>query len=233
MNERELFEKAIRENLAPDHADDALEMEGDYYAEYATSLAWSMWREGRRFAPTEGAVAWPVPLSIETNYEVGQTVELIFESDEDAETFSRLYGEYMGDAAPSQPAVDALCSHRIADVRNEVVKSGYMCLDCGALFAAADHASEPKALTLTDEQRDALEWAVRHLSGYGRGVWPNSDSLMVKRGRALQALLADRGSEGGDVLQSAADLLSDLGYSKQADVVRNVIADRAQESNHE
>ncbi|MDP9645860.1 hypothetical protein [Paraburkholderia caledonica] len=48
------------------------------------------------------AVAWPVPLSIETNYEIGQTVELIFESDEDAETFSRLYSEQMGDKLPQE-----------------------------------------------------------------------------------------------------------------------------------
>jgi hypothetical protein len=48
------------------------------------------------------AVVWPVPLSIETNYEIGQTVELIFESDEDAETFSRLYSEQMGDKLPQE-----------------------------------------------------------------------------------------------------------------------------------
>jgi len=157
MNERELFEKAIRENLAPDHADDALEMEGDYYAEYATSLAWSMWREGRRFAPTEGAVAWPVPLSIETNYEVGQTVELIFESDEDAETFSRLYSEHMGDAAPSPeaPAVDALTTGALEDDMVEYLYDlarGYtrekFAFHLQSLFNGRAHpASEPKALT--------------------------------------------------------------------------------------
>ena len=32
------------------------------------------------------------------------------------------------------------CRHRIADARNPVVKSGYVCIDCGALFSAADHA---------------------------------------------------------------------------------------------
>jgi hypothetical protein len=67
-------------------------------------------------------VAWPVPLSIETNYEVGQTVELIFESDEDAETFSRLYSEHMGDAAPSPKLdVDALTDEERAFV--ELVRS--------------------------------------------------------------------------------------------------------------
>jgi DNA-directed RNA polymerase subunit RPC12/RpoP len=31
------------------------------------------------------------------------------------------------------------CRHRIADARNKVVKDGYICVDCGALFSAADH----------------------------------------------------------------------------------------------
>lgn len=35
------------------------------------------------------------------------------------------------------------CRHRIADARNPVVKSGYLCVDCGALFAAADHTKQP------------------------------------------------------------------------------------------
>ncbi len=31
------------------------------------------------------------------------------------------------------------CNHRVADARNPVITSGYICVDCGALFAAADH----------------------------------------------------------------------------------------------
>lgn len=31
------------------------------------------------------------------------------------------------------------CSHRLVDARNKVVTSGYLCIDCGAVFAAADH----------------------------------------------------------------------------------------------
>ena len=37
-------------------------------------------------------------------------------------------------------AKDEQCRHRIADARNPVVKDGYLCVDCGALFSAADHA---------------------------------------------------------------------------------------------
>lgn len=32
------------------------------------------------------------------------------------------------------------CRHEIADARNPVVRSGYLCVKCGALFAAADHS---------------------------------------------------------------------------------------------
>jgi hypothetical protein len=35
------------------------------------------------------------------------------------------------------------CPHRIADARNPIVKSGYICVDCGALFSAADHEAPP------------------------------------------------------------------------------------------
>jgi hypothetical protein len=41
------------------------------------------------------------------------------------------------------------CSHKIADARNSVVKSGYMCVNCGLLFPAADHEiKKPKVITL-------------------------------------------------------------------------------------
>lgn len=51
------------------------------------------------------ADVWPVPVSIETNYDVGQTVELIFEDDEDAERFTRLYSKHMATRAHfSQPS---------------------------------------------------------------------------------------------------------------------------------
>ncbi len=35
------------------------------------------------------------------------------------------------------------CPHRVADARNERVESGYLCVDCGAVFAAADHDTGP------------------------------------------------------------------------------------------
>ena len=40
------------------------------------------------------------------------------------------------------------CLHRLVDVTNPVVKSGYMCMDCGAVFRAA-FESQPKREPLT------------------------------------------------------------------------------------
>ena len=58
--------------------------------------------------------------------------------------------EYDREALAEQPAQ---CRHRIADARNPVVKSGYLCVDCGALFAAADHTKQPAIKQdLTPEQ---------------------------------------------------------------------------------
>lgn len=37
------------------------------------------------------------------------------------------------------------CQHSIADIRNPVVTSGYMCVKCGALFSAADHSAPVQA----------------------------------------------------------------------------------------
>lgn len=42
----------------------------------------------------------------------------------------------------------AECNHRIADARNPIITSGYICVDCGALFAAADH--EPRVSGASD-----------------------------------------------------------------------------------
>ena len=48
-------------------------------------------------------------------------------------------------SARAQPAQQ--CTHRVVDARNSIVKSGYMCVDCGALFAAADHGAQPATIT--------------------------------------------------------------------------------------
>lgn len=53
-------------------------------------------------------------------------------------------GPYEGEATIRAELGKALaiypCTHRIADARNTYVQSGYLCVDCGALFAAFNHA---------------------------------------------------------------------------------------------
>jgi len=133
---------------------------------------------------------------------------------------------YAGTRFAPSPAVDALTTGAVGEVKQ---KQSHVWLEIygrnlsdlvGAKLYFAHPASEPKALTDRYVQR------YNEYSGEGGGVCENDEGEYVKYSDYI-ALLADRGSEGGDVLQSAADLLSDLGYSKQADVVRNVIADRA------
>lgn len=66
------------------------------------------------------------------------------------------------------PLTAGQCSHRIADARNKVVLSGYTCVDCGAVFEAADHASPApiaSAAALTEEQVRALSVVFEH---YGK-----------------------------------------------------------------
>ena len=49
------------------------------------------------------------------------------------------------------------CRHRIADIRNEAIKSGYMCMDCGALFGAYTAPPQRKPLTRDDIIRMAKQ----------------------------------------------------------------------------
>lgn len=49
------------------------------------------------------------------------------------------------------------CRHRIADIRNEAIKSGYMCMDCGALFGAYTTPPQRKPLTRDDIIRMAKQ----------------------------------------------------------------------------
>jgi len=54
----------------------------------------------------------------------------------------------------AEPEADK-CKHRIADARNPVVQSGYVCVDCHALFQAADHQSpkpSPARKPMTTEE---------------------------------------------------------------------------------
>ncbi|HJV53064.1 MAG TPA: hypothetical protein VJ652_16475 [Noviherbaspirillum sp.] len=83
------------------------------------------------------------------------------------------------DLAAIVEAVRPACQHRIADARNPVVTSGYLCVDCGALFSAADHG-EPKQPASAKQQGEPvadviallreLEWSDSYFNGGGYAV---------------------------------------------------------------
>lgn len=84
----------------------------------------------------------------------------------------------MGNHSDSVPAPDVEglkasitpCNHLIADARNPFVDSGYVCVECGAIFAAADHDA-PKgavpAFIYTGQQGRELEG---DFEGYTHGT---------------------------------------------------------------
>ena len=71
------------------------------------------------------------------------------------------------------------CLHRLVDVTNPVVKSGYMCMDCKALFRAYATPQQRTWVGLTDEQILADE-TLRYHFGLNGGAGPVS-----KKGRAV------------------------------------------------
>lgn len=52
------------------------------------------------------------------------------------------------------------CAHHIVDARNPVVKSGYICVKCGAVFAGIHNEDKPG---LSAEEFDALDTALNVL----------------------------------------------------------------------
>lgn len=60
-------------------------------------------------------------------------------------------------ALAASVASRAACQHRIADARNAHVQSGYVCLDCGAIFQAADHVEAKDAV-----RAEAVAWMTHH-----------------------------------------------------------------------
>lgn len=47
------------------------------------------------------------------------------------------------------------CNHRIADARNQYVKSGYVCVDCCAIFSAVDHGTGTHPAPDDQQAKDA------------------------------------------------------------------------------
>ena len=74
------------------------------------------------------------------------------------------------------------CQHRIGDARNSLVKSGYLCIECGALFAAADHEGRTSA----EQERVEFESAVRSAM-HDEGEDCIAESLARRRDGAYKA----------------------------------------------
>jgi len=79
----------------------------------------------------------------------------------------------------AQPKAEP-CQHSVADARNPVVKNGYICVKCGALFSAADHA-QPKAEPAPLEEYDA---GLLNDFGGGKVDWWQ-DYIRAELGRAF------------------------------------------------
>lgn len=83
--------------------------------------------------------------------------------------------------------------HNIADVRNAIVKEGYMCIDCGKLFSAADHSApkEAQGEQAGEDMRTLLEAALT--------AELHADDLdLGRRLRAMRAAIAaSKSAEGG------------------------------------
>ena len=60
------------------------------------------------------------------------------------------------------------CSHRIVDITNEAIKSGYMCMGCGALFGAYLQ-KEPKQEQRSDSEHtgEPVAWIEHEWAGTG------------------------------------------------------------------
>jgi hypothetical protein len=82
-----------------------------------------------------------------------------------------LYGAHMAehpeDSSGAQQRLAAIraslaspCSHRIADARNAAIQSGYMCVDCHHMFAAADQGPGLDTASMVGVGTDRIEPAM-------------------------------------------------------------------------
>ncbi|TDS70449.1 Lar family restriction alleviation protein [Comamonas sp. JUb58] len=125
--------------------------------------------------------------------------------------------------AAAQEKVQAQCMHRIADARNPVVKSGYLCVDCGALFSAADHdapqaevQAEPVAwlrktdiTELTDSEPETNGWTPLYTAPQAQPA-DALDAELLKLARAMVKFQKERGSVLQVHIDDMADLLDEL-----------------------
>lgn len=107
-------------------------------------------------------------------------------------------------ALATQPAAGEqhACRHRLADARNKHIATGYFCVDCGAAFAAADHAAPPAAAHGDEAVRkDAAryQWLRNRLPGSDYRV----AGIVYSEGgegvdEAIDAAMRAQAGEGGE-----------------------------------
>lgn len=80
--------------------------------------------------------------------------------------------------ASAATVAEPKCAHRIVDARNPIVKSGYLCIDCGAVFGAADHDGAKQQVEPSDEAasyKRMFEDAVRSLAAIDEALGIDPD----------------------------------------------------------
>ncbi|MEZ2310812.1 hypothetical protein AB6809_29630 [Paraburkholderia sp. RCC_158] len=94
--------------------------------------------------------------------------------------------ERIDDAPAAESAAPASCAHRIVDARNEIVKSGYLCIDCGAVFAGI-HPQTAQADRIAELERERDHWKANHDAQVERArVLMERTDVPVERTRAYQ-----------------------------------------------
>jgi hypothetical protein len=118
--------------LAGRHPDNAIAMEAARAIELLSASKPSA-MPGKDAVTREQIEAWAKLAGIPTMFE--KHIEQLG----DFAIFARM--DYA--ASPAAPAQSNTCAHRIVDARNKFVESGYLCIDCGTVFAAVHTDAAP------------------------------------------------------------------------------------------
>jgi hypothetical protein len=89
--------------------------------------------------------------------------------------FEITIGHHYADLPPSE---EKKCEHYIVDARNEVIKNGYMCIKCNAIFAGShpENSEEKKEIKPTIEgEKLTLKEKAQEIIMKNRGFDPSID----------------------------------------------------------
>ena len=121
-------------------------------------------------------------------------------------------------AAIREALGEPACEHRIADARNEFVKDGYICIKCGALFRAADHAEPVK-------QEPVVQEPVTYIGNLNEFTAFNLVADGYELTDPLYAAPVDAKAIRAEALDEAAKIVDHVvksGGSTYGDVIRNL-----------